>query len=462
MGAPEQPCFRLFLTHLIAVKLEMDLATYIVTEQDTVEGLAFKFNMTLYSLLRVNGLSRDSTIFPGKALRVKLQREEDFTPLVGSLPRVATRSNLHIYVPEERSRVAKLPAYYCVPAGEVKGSLTVTHYVVMFNPDVIDSTLCSVYNGDTQSQMPAAGQQALLDLFDLETCTPVHQRGWLEPCSSDFSDALIYLKFQLKSTALDQTRGSGLYPVALFRLSCLSPGLFPYSEGELEAKASEIAALVNTSISSTKFPLSHRSLTHVPYVEWTRTPANPYMSGLTLCLLKYSPSFELYAEDEEDFAGFQPAADTQVPKGDLNSPSLSFPPNDSVSKAKAPLLINNFPTDILSAEAYEELVYFLPPVLQLRSWELLFSLPTHGCSMSTFYRQSALCGPSILLVEDAEKHVFGGFAPETWKVSKMYYGTGEAFLFTFHTENRIKAFFATFTNEYYMMADRESLSMGAG
>lgn len=428
-----------------------------------MEGLAFKFNMTLYSLLRVNGLSRDSTILPGKALRVKLQREEDYTPLAESLPRVATRSNLNIYVPEERSMVAKLPAYYCVPAGEVKGSLTVTHYVVMFNPDVIDSTLCSIYNGDSVSQAPAAGYQALLDLFDLAACTTAHQSGWLAPCSPDFSDTLIYLKLELKSTdVIGQKRDLALHPVVLFRFSCLTRGLFPYSDGELETKASEISTLITTSIATTKFPLSHRSLTHVPYVEWTRTAVNPYMSGLSLCLLKYSPSFEMFAEDEEDFAGFQSAAETQAPKIESSSSSLFLPSNDPVSKVKAPFFINNFPTDILNAETYAELIYFLPPVLQLRSWELLFSLPTHGCSMSTFYRQSALCGPSILLVEDAEKHVFGGFAPETWKISKMYYGTGEAFLFTFHTENRIKAFFATFTNEYYMMADRESLSMGAG
>lgn len=441
----------------------MDLATYIVTEQDTLEGLAFKFNMTLYSLLRVNGLSRESTIFPGKALRVKLQREEDFTPLTGSLPHVATRGNLHIYVPEERSMVAKLPAYYCVPAGEVKGSLTVTHYVVMFNPEVVDSTFCSVYNGDSHELVPAASYQALLDLFDLEACTTVQQCGWLEPCSADLSDALVYLKLELKQTAAIGGNGDfALCPIVLFRLSCLSTGLFPYAEGELETIANDTSALINTSISCTKFPISHRSLTHVPYVEWSRTPTNPNVPGMSLSLLKYSPSFELYAEDEEDFAGFQPAINTQLPKSEASSSSLYSPANNVISKPKEAFFINNFPTDILNAEKYEELIYFLPPVLQLRNWELLFSLPTHGCSMSTFYRQSALCGPSILVLEDAEKHVFGGFATETWRISKMYYGTGEAFLFTFHTENRIKAFFATFLNEYYMMADRESLSMGAG
>lgn len=441
----------------------MDLTTYIVTEQDTLEGLAFKFNMTLYSLLRVNGLSRDSTIFPGKALRVKQNTDESFAPLVGALPHVSTRSNLHIYVPEQTKEVfMRLPAYYCVPAGEVKGTLTITHYVVMFNPEIVDSTYCSVYNGDHSIQLPAAHYQSLLDLYDLKSCSNLHQDSWLQPSSSDFSNALIYLQLEIKRSATSEKRNQLLIPVVLFRLSCLTAEMFPYSSGELESKCNEMCEFITESIETTTFPVTHRSLTHVPYVEWVRPRVSTYVSGFTLSLLKYSPSFDLYAEDEDDFADFQLDKTTEVPILERSSSSITSLTSESIPKPKEPFFINNYKTDILTPEKYAELVYFLPPVLQLRNWELIFSLPTHGCSMTTFYRQSAMCGPSILIIEDAERHIFGGFAPETWRISKMYYGTGEAFIFTFHTENRIKAFFATFENEFYMMSDRESLSMGAG
>ncbi len=44
-------------------------------------------------------------------------------------------------------------------------------------------------------------------------------------------------------------------------------------------------------------------------------------------------------------------------------------------------------------------------------------------------RQSAKSGPSILVIRDGGRHVFGSFCSEGWKVSSRYYGTGESFVF---------------------------------
>lgn len=38
-------------------------------------------------------------------------------------------------------------------------------------------------------------------------------------------------------------------------------------------------------------------------------------------------------------------------------------------------------------------------------------------------------GPSILVIRDSGRHVFGSFSSEGWKVAPRYYGTGESFVF---------------------------------
>jgi len=40
-------------------------------------------------------------------------------------------------------------------------------------------------------------------------------------------------------------------------------------------------------------------------------------------------------------------------------------------------------------------------------------------------------GPSLLLIQDHEGHVFGGFASTGWRQGDRYYGTGESFVFRF-------------------------------
>jgi len=384
---------------------------------------------------------------------VKKQTTEDFTPL--ELPSIPTLSNLRIYVPEEALLVSKMPIYYCVPEGEVHGWLTITHHVVMFNPEAVDQHFCCVFNGERREKLPAARFQALIDCFDVEGCETFQQDSWLEK-PGELERVLVFLSLALKRAGGEAREDAS--PALIFRLSALSDAHFPLSRLELEHKASECCTLISTAASG-NYPPSHTSLTQLPYVEWLRTPVAAPVSSLSISLLKFSDSFECYAEDEDDYKEFMPTDSDATPTPVASLTAVHFP--------VVPLLpetfeLNGFTSDILNRERYEDLVFSLPALLQLRQWELVFSLPTHGASFSTFYRQSALCGNSVLLIEDERRHVFGGYAPETWRVRKLYYGTGEAFLFTFHASDSIQCFWATGANDYYMMSDYESLAMGAG
>jgi len=67
-------------------------------------------------------------------------------------------------------------------------------------------------------------------------------------------------------------------------------------------------------------------------------------------------------------------------------------------------------------------------------WRLIYSPRVHGVSLGTFYRQcQAWPGETMLLVEDTNGAVFGGFASHTWRASReqLHCGRPDCFVFTF-------------------------------
>jgi hypothetical protein len=67
----------------------------------------------------------------------------------------------------------------------------------------------------------------------------------------------------------------------------------------------------------------------------------------------------------------------------------------------------------------------LPSILKYRNWQLAFSNYAHGSSLNTFYRQCESTGPNVIIMQDNSHHIFGGFASESWKQHKLYYGNGD-------------------------------------
>ena len=67
----------------------------------------------------------------------------------------------------------------------------------------------------------------------------------------------------------------------------------------------------------------------------------------------------------------------------------------------------------------------------MRDWELLFQMDSDGISMGTFFHMVRKHKETILLIQDRSGCIFGAYASETWKPQRYFYGTGEAFLFSF-------------------------------
>lgn len=87
-----------------------------------------------------------------------------------------------------------------------------------------------------------------------------------------------------------------------------------------------------------------------------------------------------------------------------------------------------------------------------------------------FFRNLAEHEKSIVLIQDTDDCVFGGFATAAWEPFSRFYGTGEAFVFSFGIlrpdqclENVEVQFYPwTSQNDYFMYADHDVFGMGGG
>ena len=121
----------------------------------------------------------------------------------------------------------------------------------------------------------------------------------------------------------------------------------------------------------------------------------------------------------------------------------------------------NFPSQILSYKHLREIHVNLPYYHQFKNLQLVFSPNIHGMSMRTFYYNCKNFSSYIIVIEDQNENIFGGFINDKIKCSDNFYGTGESFVFTFYKSERIHCFHATGTNDLYIRTDEDSISIGA-
>ncbi|XP_030675305.1 MTOR-associated protein MEAK7 isoform X1 [Nomascus leucogenys] len=70
------------------------------------------------------------------------------------------------------------------------------------------------------------------------------------------------------------------------------------------------------------------------------------------------------------------------------------------------------------------------PREQRHRWRLLFSSELHGHSFSQLCGHITHRGPCVAVLEDHDKHVFGGFASCSWEVKPQFQGDNRCFLFS--------------------------------
>ncbi|KAJ8684149.1 hypothetical protein QAD02_019941 [Eretmocerus hayati] len=101
----------------------------------------------------------------------------------------------------------------------------------------------------------------------------------------------------------------------------------------------------------------------------------------------------------------------------------------------------------------------LPHALR-NEWRFLFSSQVHGESFSTMLGRITLQGATILILQDNDDHVFGGFASDNWTLSPNFAGNQSCFLF--QLEPRILTFPATGYNTHYQYLNMHQQTMPNG
>lgn len=101
----------------------------------------------------------------------------------------------------------------------------------------------------------------------------------------------------------------------------------------------------------------------------------------------------------------------------------------------------------------------LPAQLK-HKWRFLFSSQMHGESFSTLLGRILEQGPTVLIIEENNGHIFGGFAPDEWKISPNFVGNDTAFLFTLKPKMRVMP--ATQINDHYQYLNLYTKTMPNG
>lgn len=103
----------------------------------------------------------------------------------------------------------------------------------------------------------------------------------------------------------------------------------------------------------------------------------------------------------------------------------------------------------------------LPSAMQ-RQWRFCFSTEIHGESFAKLLGLIIDKGPTVIVVKDKNKNVFGGYASENLTVGPNFKGDEDSFLFSLHPEMRVCES-TGYNNHYqYLNIQQQTLPNGLG
>ena len=93
-----------------------------------------KFDMSEYSLKKINNLSSLASVFPGRVLLVKSKGKPPRLELTPPAKEQEGKRCERLPSVDHESELLKTPMWYCTCDGDVGGFMTVSEYLIMFDP----------------------------------------------------------------------------------------------------------------------------------------------------------------------------------------------------------------------------------------------------------------------------------------------------------------------------------------
>jgi hypothetical protein len=102
----------------------------------------------------------------------------------------------------------------------------------------------------------------------------------------------------------------------------------------------------------------------------------------------------------------------------------------------------------------------LPYQFRAHAWKLAFSLVEDGTSYETLYSANGVGSPCVLLIRTSDGERFGAFVPTGLKRSARFYGTGEAFVFSF--DDALVIYRWSRKNDWFVSSTNSEIVIGGG
>ena len=158
----------------------------------------------------------------------------------------------------------------------------------------------------------------------------------------------------------------------------------------------------------------------------------------------------------------------QKPYIQCQSPSLLFQqqsPRPGGSSGMTPDEDDHFsenPSKIMTKTQFDQLNRWLPPHYSIMEPMILFSTAHDGFSLENMMRHVEGHSPLIIVVQTTTHNVFGSFVPgQLYSKGEHFYGTGEAFLFTFAPKPIIYEW-RKGRNQFFFMVHNKTIAIGGG
>ena len=321
--------------------------------------------------------------------------------------------------------------YYFTRLGKVKGLLTVTEHVIVFDPFRVGDS-CEVIFESGKNIADAGAFQTFIDLSDVIHCNIIELQGTR---GSRSTEQMFVIEFMLSRTGREKRGQRSDIPKVnvYFKIANILESGESLQYLSLKTKADQVLALVLSSLASIDRQRAD-SGTYIPFYEVNKGYLGRMNSGLS---------------EEDDDEEFKELVAEMMAGQDQQQDSLVTPSMQS-------------PSQLLTDKMISQIYTSLPNVFQHRAWDLIYSTYAHGRNLKTFYLKNEKAGPNILIVKDSGGYVFGGYFSNSWRFDTRSYGTGECFVFTFRDTERMKIYYSTLSNECYMMSDHNAIIVGGG